>query len=358
MEIVFYQRNTATKQRLTPAFDFSVRSFTWDVRWGPTIADASAAYIPDSPDSWEATKLIRCPVEFYDNGVPVWWGYVYSARIPRENITIGVSLENMYNKLQVTYSNLAAGATASTSGATTDAANGTVSQSIFGTKEHIEPIGDNTSTGAENRRDVLLAIHQYPTQTIDPVKSTSIELRFRGWGDTLDWRYYTNAGTTSTATTTQVSDILSGVGEFVSTAHIFNASGVSTNEYQDGQKTAKTLIESLMDMGTSSGSPYSYMVNRNRILEVKQLDAFGTRPKYKLRDDALLESLGVVVDPSKIYDYLGQWATLKSAPATLTDYSGVQPFLIESATWANGKVSYRPQGQADIMKALFSRKMV
>lgn len=334
-------------------FVWKVESFDWSIEGGPKSAELTAEM---NDDSWDAATLLRCPVEIIDDDSDaVWWGYVASVQIPTKgDIQVGTSLDQMYNSVKVSYAYLPAGESNARQQLTTTFSTATDSENIYGTKEYIHNIGDGTSASAEAMRARILERYRYPKPTITPYKGDKIILKLRGWWDTLDWTHYNNSGTAEVATTTQISAIVTAEAQFLNGTHIFNASGVNTNEFRDGQESALTYIEDLLSTGTSAGLELMAIVNRNRYLEIKTI----TEPSianFRLRDDKMLEEFAETVVPaSKLYYVIGKYVSLKSVPTAIADYSIILPFTIGEASWRKGEAIYRPLGQDDVLKVNFS----
>lgn len=351
MQIIFYTRDFSSRLD-SSTFKWSVQSYEWSIFGGPLLAEVSA---PVNADAWDAATLLRCPVEIVDdNGESVWWGYVNEVKIPGKLVTVGVSLDNMYNKVRATYADLPSGNNSASAQLNTTYAEAQESIAVFGTKEYTHQMGDGNADTAEATRDRILEENKYPIPTVDPFLSTMISLKLRGWWNTLEWQHYVNSGTTDVATTQQIVDIVADSAQFLEGAHVFNASGVNSNEFRDGQITAKAMIEDLLEVGTSDGKRLIALVNRERFLEIHKLDTVED-PDYRMRDDGSLENIAdVPISESNLKDIIGKWVTLKSAPSVIGNFAVIRPFLVESAVWRNGKTTYRPLGQSDFLKVNFS----
>ena len=344
MQINIYSRDFATL--LDTPFDWTVESYDWSIYGGPTIASLSAT---DSEYRWDAAKLLRCPIEILDdNGSPVWWGFVQAATIPQGSLGVGISLDSMFNAVAVTYANMPAGATSPSGQNTTAWALANESIAEYGQKEFIESMSDGTAAAAEARRNRILAEYRYPNAIVAAFGGDRIKLELRGWWDVLSWRYYAQPGTAETATLNQVAAMVAVFSPILSGAHLATSSGLATNSFRDGQTNARSQIEELLKLGTSAGGRLSAMVTRVRAVRVDALPPAST-PDLRLREDGKLENLAdLVLDTARLDLAVGHWATLKSAPTVVGNFSTIHPFLIESASWRNGTASYRPVGQRDV----------
>lgn len=344
MQVIIGKRDFSGPQA-TP-FDWSVESFDWSIYGGPTVASLSA---PDIAYRWDAAKLLRCPVEILDDiGTPVWWGFVQAATIPQGKLGVGISLDGMYNAVAVTYANMPDGAITPSGQNTTGWALANESINEYGRKEFIESMSDGTSAAAEARRNRILSEYRYPNAVVSAFGGDKIRLELRGWWDALAWRYYANASTTAAATLDQVAAIVASASPLLTGAHLATASGLSTNPFRDGQTTAKSQIEELVKLGTSSGGRLSAIVTRSRVLRIDALPSAST-PELRLREDGKLENLAdLVLDDSRLDQAVGRWATLQSAPVVVGNFSTIHPFLIESASWRPNGAAYKPVGQRDV----------
>jgi len=90
-----------------------------------------------------------------------------------------------------------------------------------------------------------------------------VKLYCDGWWETLSWRTYLNSGTASVATTAQIQAIVTNMGEFITGVDVENASGISSLETREGDRTGLEEIEDLLRAGTTN--------NRRLLSEVTQL---------------------------------------------------------------------------------------
>ena len=338
--IVFYTRSFT--QVLKTPFAWDVESYEWNIMWGPTMATISADVIDAD---FEASRLLRCPVEILNkDGLPVWWGYVYSVNTPVNKMNVGVSLENMFNKVKTIYNDPPVDT------GFTQAAD---SVAEYGEKEHVELMSETTAAAATSRRDRILNEYKYPSVMIEPYAVGKTRLSLRGWGDSLSWMYVTQASTTLIDTTTQISNVVSTYGQFLNGTHIGSAASITTSPEQDGTKTALEVIEELVKSGISGGSRMKAIVNSRRYL---RLDSVSTpdSPQLRMRDNGKLETFSnELVDEERLEFVIGKWATLKRASVTIGDFALIHPFLIEAATWRKGQGAYyRPVGQSDALSLM------
>lgn len=138
-------------------------------------------------------------------------------------------------------------------------------------------------------------------------------------------------------TTTQISNVITGVGEFVTASDIENTAGLLTVPYQDGTLTAKQVILNLLDYGTSDGYRLLCRVDINRRLIVFK------EPDYATSLDVILGEDGIPrrVDMSAISNHkcpYGIW--LKFEP--LEFLSNVDKYLfVDEAEYNYGNDTWR-----------------
>lgn len=217
-------------------------------------------------------SLLRTPVQIRNNNhTKVWNGFVNDIEIYTDELTIGMSLDNLYNSVAIAYTLLDAGESNGISALTTVAFD---SDSIarFGTKERIEPYGNATTYQASLVRDRFLQKYRTVLPDTRPGgnKTISGKLICRGWWETLDWRYYANYGTDLVAIDEQIAAIEVAVGEFFAGTDIVTPHTVESNEYRDGYKTAKEIIEELILTPSDDGKNYTAWATLDRYIRLEQ----------------------------------------------------------------------------------------
>lgn len=336
--------------------------WSWTEPGGPDYAEIAVDGNNDL--LWDMLRLLRCPVTIYNrNGAAVWWGYVSDAAFSTDAVDIAVTLDDMANRVAVAYSLVAAGSQTVGTRATTSWTEDTTSSGEYGTKELLASIDGATTAQAENVRDRLLALHKYPlaipqaagrknrTLSIGQYSRGGAAVRgagrlvCRGWWHTLDWRYYSNSDTTSTQTTQQIADIVTGVGAFLDGADIVDASGVSSSEYRDGDSTALAEVKELLRTRTSGGSNLTATVTPERLLRVEAETASGS-DDWLITPNGILDRWGNQPEPGRAV--LG-WAQLRGivpASANLDYMSAPSPvYIVENKYDANDSTyRWRPRG--------------
>jgi hypothetical protein len=175
----------------------------------------------------------------------------------------------------------------------------------------------------------------------------SATIRCLGWWHTLWWQYYANTGTSSVATTTQISTIVSGEGQFLEGTDIIDASGVSTNENRSGDQPAGQIIQELAEqIGTTNDRRILATVTRDRYLRLTEEPAFseGAVKLFISGDGRIVSRRGVewlgATNP------VGQWLLLKDViPATLDVGRLADPghFFTERARFAPSRGLWIPE---------------
>lgn len=184
--IEFRNRSLLDNPEPSPDVEFVVERYSKSVVGGPKQAIVTA--YGSIEELWHLVTRLRQGVVIYDgDGRKVWWGFLHTItiRVGRSQVTF--SLENMYNKVKVIYTNFNTRfSTASTSGS--------ISQNTYGVKELIRAISDATEEEAIQLRDTILSNQEFPHANIEFSSETegsqSARLEFRGWIETLKWQYY------------------------------------------------------------------------------------------------------------------------------------------------------------------------
>mgnify|MGYP001559044191 CR=1 FL=1 len=335
LTVVLYDRAKAAPLRFSHIVSLEPTSYSWHGIGGPEAANITVWGNPNAV--WEAVEWLRCPVEITDErGTLVWYGYVAEVEIRVGAITVGVSLDDMANKIAVAYSYIPAASTTPGERKTTAYSSDTDSTAEYGTKELLASLSGASDAQATGKRDTLLAAKKYPVPTVQMIgeNSLSASLKCRGWWDTLRWRYYTQAGTVDTATTTQIGDILTSVGEFVTSATIDTASGITSSQYRKGDRTAQQEILDLLAAGTSGESRYLAKVEAGRTLTVYTEPTSGTADYFLAADGLLYGPSGQLIDPHTCP--VAFWAKLKDVipdTADLAKLAKASPFFVQRSQY-------------------------
>lgn len=345
LQTILYNLAKTAQLSIPPTTRFEPTSHGWNAIGGPEKANITVWGNVNA--LWETIEWLRCPVELYNaRGEALWWGYVAEVEIRVGAVTCKVSLDTMSNKIAVAYSAVAAGSATVGARATTSYSTDSDSATEYGTKELLHSASGMTAAAATGVRDRLLDAKKYPVPALTFIgeNSLSATLHCRGWWDTLKWRYLTQAGTVSTVTTTQISDILTSVGEFVTSATIDTASGISTSQYRAGDNKAQSEIIELLSMGTSGSLRYLCEVKQDRTLRVYTEPVSAVSSDYQVDSfGRLYNQYGQLVEPSSCP--VAFWARLKDVipdTADLTKLAKPDPVFVQRSSFnvANQRLTF------------------
>lgn len=191
---VFYQRDFSGP-RAAAGVTWVVNRYSHAAVGGPVRASLTA--YGDVHALWELVELLRCPVELAgETGQAVWWGYVADVTVRVNALEIGVSVQEMANRVAVAYSRVAPGTATVGERATTSWAQDGESVTAYGTKERLFGLAGATDAAAEAARDTWLSVRRWPVVLVSGSgarESLSATVICHGWWDTLDWTYYAQA---------------------------------------------------------------------------------------------------------------------------------------------------------------------
>lgn len=122
-------------------------------------------------------------------GTAVWLGMIYEVTLRTEALEVGLSLDQMYNRIAVAYTTNGADGAAERS--TTSWAEDAESIARYGYKELLHTAADVSASQATALRDTLLATLSKPRShlSLEPGQAGAT-LRCMGLAETLGWRYY------------------------------------------------------------------------------------------------------------------------------------------------------------------------
>jgi hypothetical protein len=269
----------------------------------------------------------------------------------------------MINAVCVVYSYVEPGTQSVGQRKMTDWAEDDDSITEYGRKEFISSQDGMSDAAAEARRDAILAAYKWPQgvagQFGEPrgrvrysgaKKSLSATLYCRGWMSTLKWRYANVTGVSSVATTTQIGNLVTSYGPFLTATDVEAASGMSSSEYRDGDKDALTEIISLLESGGANDRRLLATVDVDRRLKIAEEPA-NTSVSYFLDvHGELYDQWHNLVDPYR--PPVGKWCRLidvipNSADVTKLNTPDLQ--FIEGATWStDGGLQLQFRGQPSI----------
>lgn len=346
-QVRFTWRNHDPMPALSTFDRMAVREYSWSELGGPKFAMLT------SP--WDGThdyfSLLRCGVEiFNDIGEPVWWGVVRQIRIPHGAGSLVYSLDRLYNRVLVTYAMVDEGDPDPVERVITSFAEDARSIAEFGNFEIRIPMRHATTTAAENRRDVLLALFKDPSLTPDEMSVEGVEVECCGWFDLLAKHYYTNNGGDLVEITTQISAVITDFDQFIMGVNIEDVSGILISESRDGDDTSLQVIQDLLQIGATDGQMLTATVRQDRVLEISKRQALAS-PEYYFNQEGNLETLGgALVEPEKCV--VNVWSGIKDVPSILGGASSLTPRYITEASYdaESRKTTYRWNDIASVFK--------
>lgn len=280
--------------------DFSTLPTGYDIKWfvqkysfsvfgGPLWATAIA--YGDENALWDLIASLRCGVEIYnDKAEMVWWGFVNSVDIIYNNITLSVSIDEMYNNLQVAYSLNLPGLEWNGQRANTNIVQDNNSVAVYGTKQLLVSGGSLTPTQADKLRDLVLTNRKLPVPAVQmrggQWGDKRAILNMRGWWKTLDWKYYTSSTTATADTGTIITNLATAGNQFFTHVKPSFTTGVSASQLADGDATVKEQIEALMKEGTSNSRRVLSRVTKGRAVEFYEEPIFDRTTAYWLWSDS------------------------------------------------------------------------
>lgn len=345
IETLFYNRNYSQAGGQPPHCE--AMRYSWSAMGGPDYAELRV--VGNESQVWESIDLLRCPVELYDGrGRAVWWGYVHEAEIGLGGVTVGVSLDEMYNQVRVGYVRDVDGSATYTAYVTD-----TTSIATYGTKAFTETRSSSSDGLALEDATKILAVHKYPISTVqlDPGDARcEATLRCRGWYQTLGWANYAEAETANAAATTIAGSIVSGVGQFLTGTKVIDAGTIERSQYYEGDQTGLTCLEEVLAAGVDGGNRLLPSVLQSRVLQIEEEPDKGASTDYYLESDGRITGpWGIAVEPHtcpvgvwlKVSNVLPINAT--SAPIADPSYVFLERSEYEPAT---GRLTLEPRGKA------------
>ena len=182
---VYYNPINTQRLRLVPA------SYSHQDRGGPMEATVDVG--GDLLACWDVLNWLRYWVVIRNpNGTPVWWGLVQRAEVRTGKTTVGVSLDDMRNRILVDYTYEDASGTPQDG--TTSWAQDAVSVARYGKKEERVSYADaKDATEAQQKRDIWLDQVKVPVAALEVGEGeVGATLRCTGVWQTVDWVYYAN----------------------------------------------------------------------------------------------------------------------------------------------------------------------
>lgn len=338
-----YPRDLSITTPITPeTLTYAVQRYSWNVLGGP---DRCVIQAKGSVTAlFELLEMLRCPLTVYSRAAwAVWWGYISKVTIRSRMMEIGVTLDSMSNSVAVAYSYVDASTQIGTR-KTTAWATDAESISEYGTKELLMSLGGASDNQALQMRDTALSIYRYPQATwvkgYDSQEIATIEAR--GWWSTLGWRMLNVSTTNNVETTTQIANALDSKGQFIAGREIETVSGISTNEYRDGDTTALAEIEDLLISGTSGGMRLAATVTPERIARIFAEPAQGAGDYYMDR-------------AGQVYDAYQNKLTPGVCPVGIwLELSEVVPATVNVSKLASPQAAFIDRSEYDVARGIYA----
>ncbi len=342
---VIYPRDLSLTYPTTPVnLTYQVQRYSTNVLGGPERCTVQVAGGLDA--LFELVELLRSPIEIYERQMGlVWWGVVSKVTVSTGLVEIGASLETMYNRIAVAYSYVAPGSASvgqrKTTAYTTDAD----SVAEYGTRDMLLSLGGATDAQALQARDTALSTYRYPISIWQKSASgqATATIEAKGWWDTLGWRMLKVATSAAVATTTQIANAIASVGQFLTGNEIETASGISTNEFRDGDTNAQAEIEELLTAGTSGGVRLAAQVTKERIVRIFAEPILGAADYSLTRRGDLYDPYDNRINPATCPT--GIWLRAKDlwpATADLSKLSNPNVAFIDRAEYDVSRDQYAP----------------
>ena len=249
----------------------NVLRYGWDALGGPRFAEIEGA--GSEIGLWGLLDTLRSPVVISDEeGREVWWGYVHEVKVRIGVIEVGVSLDNLWNRVAVAYSYIAPGSNTVGTRATTAYVQDDTSVGEYGTKELLDSRDGCSVATAEARRDAILDRLKYPIPMISNTRGrtdSGAMLYCRGWWETLDWRHYARDAGLAAHTGGLATQELGSAAGNARVAQSFQISGEGWDAYTvalrvskvvaDGEDVDDNVVVELC--GDSGGAPSSVLAS-------------------------------------------------------------------------------------------------
>jgi len=140
-----------------------------------------------------AAGLLRAPVTVSDpDGVPVWFGFVNRVEIFQEGIKFSLAIDELFNKVKVSYSFLSPDQQVGEH-LETAYAHDLASQAEYGIREKVLYYTNIDDLFAEAARDIFLEAHAWPFSKLgspQKVREGYVLVYCQGWFKTLSWTSY------------------------------------------------------------------------------------------------------------------------------------------------------------------------
>ena len=185
MKMVFYNRDFSP--RIQPNLTGNVTRLSWDRVGG--CKEMTATLTGDRNEVLALINDLRSPVEVTgQEGIPVFWGFIYEVIVNDGGIQYGNSLEGLYNRVKINYSPVDSDTVYSTSWKQNN-----FSVEIYGKKEYIGSMSGVNADVATMKQDAMIDLFAKPTPSYNNASGdngeVSAQIFCKGWASALNWEY-------------------------------------------------------------------------------------------------------------------------------------------------------------------------
>lgn len=220
-------------------------------------------------------RLMSSVVVSSPDAMIVWEGFVSRVTFTIGGQTRSVSLDRMFNRARTRFTNSLGGARV------TNVASNAASIARFGTKDAVLSLNNTDDTPAANYRDTMLSRYAWPRmepQTRIGIGGQqqgepTVQIECTGWFYALDWLVTSDPSLTTTATGTQLANLLSAynaTNAFLTLdSRFIPTTGVSAPETIPADTTYRARAEELLNLGTSAAQRLAYGVYAGRVFKAQ-----------------------------------------------------------------------------------------
>lgn len=148
-------------------------------------------------------------------------------------------------------------------------------------------------------------------------------------------------------TTVQMQTIVSNCGQFLDGIEVFDASGVETPQFREGDLDGQTELEKLLDIGTSANRRLLATVTPNRKLRIYKKPVAATTDNLLGNDGSIVTSTNTRLPEGRLI--AGTWLRTKDVPVSVGALTKLESLFIESSERnADGILRPRAEEQDEV----------
>ncbi len=189
-----FQDRTFADVPVDPALKFQIDRAEFAALGGPDLATVNVT--GPARAIWDLVEWLRYAVTIRTvRSDRFWWGFINSVEVNANGRSLRMSLDNMFNRVKISYSYVPTGSTTVVDRRETEWSGDADSIADYGYKEIITQMDSATPAAAVARQAALLAQKKYPQGVFglsfsrDDDREVTATLHLLGWWHTLDWRY-------------------------------------------------------------------------------------------------------------------------------------------------------------------------